>query len=78
MVTVGTIVKSMAGKDQGGFYAVVRLSGQRVYIADGRKRKIASPKAKNPRHLQSTCRRVEVTPELTDKQLKKALTMLDK
>lgn len=78
MVTVGTVVKSMAGKDQGRYCVVVRLEGQRVYVADGKWRKLSNPKAKKPKHLQATCHKVALTPQLTNKQLKKALTMLQK
>lgn len=53
---IGRVVISKRGKDKGAFYVVVGKdeSGNRVYVADGRSRKIARPKKKNPKHLQLT------------------------
>lgn len=77
MITVGTVVKSVAGRDQGRYYMVTKLEGQAVYIADGKLRRLSRPKRKNQKHLQLTNHAITPTPQLTDKQLRKALTILD-
>lgn len=53
---IGRVVMSKRGKDKGAFYVVVGKdeSSNRVCVADGKSRKIARPKKKNPRHLQLT------------------------
>lgn len=52
-ITVGTIVKSRAGKDRDSMYVIVgMLDYPYVWIADGRRYKLDKPKKKNCRHLQ--------------------------
>ena len=51
----GTVVIATAGKEKGGFYAVVQvLDSRTVLIADGRRRPIEKPKKKNIAHLKRT------------------------
>ena len=51
-VQPGQLVTSRAGRDTGRAYLVVGVRPDgRVLVADGRLRRIARPKAKNPRHL---------------------------
>lgn len=66
---VGMVVKAIAGKECGGLYAVVRTNEKYVFIADGKKRKLESPKRKNPKHLRSTDHIVEIN-DMTDKKLR--------
>ncbi len=52
---LGNIVYSKAGRDQGGYYAVVEVVDENtVKIADGDTRHIRNAKTKNVKHLQST------------------------
>lgn len=49
---LGRVVCSRAGRDKGQYYVVVRIIDDRfVEVADGLKKKVASPKKKNVRHL---------------------------
>lgn len=66
----GRIVRSKAGRDKDTFYIVVK-SDEAVWVANGRERKLSSPKRKNPKHLALTATVLSV-PE-TDKQLRRAL-----
>jgi len=51
-VRLGQLVTSRAGRDAGRVYLVVGVRADgRVLVADGRHRKVAQAKAKNPRHL---------------------------
>lgn len=51
----GQVVRSIAGRDAGTWYVVVRVLDQRlVAVADGRSRPVARPKRKNVRHLLLT------------------------
>ncbi|MBQ8796487.1 MAG: KOW domain-containing RNA-binding protein [Clostridia bacterium] len=54
MIPVGTVVKAKAGRDKEGFFVVVKSEDGWAYIADGRRRKVESPKKKNPIHLTVT------------------------
>jgi ribosomal protein L14E/L6E/L27E len=50
---IGQIVRSKVGRDQGKVYFVVGSHGDhRWLLADGRKKTLAHPKVKNPRHLK--------------------------
>ena len=52
----GRIVRSTAGRDKGLYLAVVADAGNRILVADGRRRPLSAPKAKNPAHLAPTRR----------------------
>jgi len=55
-IKTGTIIKSNFGHDKHSFYVIVGYDADRNYplIADGRRRKLAKPKRKNPKHLSKT------------------------
>lgn len=54
-ITVGSIVYSRAGRDQGRYYVVTEvLDDSHVSIADGSVRKLAKPKKKKIKHLKNT------------------------
>ena len=69
---IGMIVRSMAGRDKGKFMAVVSMGNGFVYLADGKERKLSSPKKKNAKHVSLT-KTVISTDNLTDKGLRKLL-----
>ncbi|MCL2070677.1 MAG: KOW domain-containing RNA-binding protein [Oscillospiraceae bacterium] len=73
------VAKSTAGHDKGSWYAIVcgnsDLSGF-AYIADGRRRKLGTPKKKNIKHLEITNKTVKLD-YFTDKSLRKALWELN-
>ncbi len=49
---LGNVVRAERGREAGGFYIVVGGAGaDRVYIADGRKRRLSSPKPKGISHI---------------------------
>ena len=54
MIPVGAVVKAKAGRDKEGFFVVVKSEDKWVFIADGKRRKVESPKKKNPIHLTVT------------------------
>lgn len=74
-IVKGSVVKSLAGRDQGRYYVAVATEDRLVYIADGRERKLEKPKAKNPRHISPTCTVVSLE-GMTNKKLKKLLDEL--
>ena len=50
----GCIVQSTAGRDRGDLFFVVGVEecAKRVLLADGKRRKVSSPKAKQPGHIK--------------------------
>ena len=73
---IGMIVRSMAGRDKGKFMVVVSMEKGFVYLADGKERKLSSPKKKNEKHISMTKTAVS-TENLTDKGLRKLLREFD-
>lgn len=72
-VKCGMIVKSVAGHDKDRFYLVVKIEENRVFIADGKRRKLACLKRKNPVHLRVTKSVVDVEKYKTDKKIRELL-----
>ena len=73
----GMVVISSAGHDGGGWFVVTGADGRYVYIADGKERKLATPKRKNPRHIRKTEILLDIS-TMTDKGLRRALNALRK
>ena len=72
-MVVGQIVCSRAGKDKGCFSVIMKITENRVYIANGKSVKLKKPKLKNPKHLSLTKTVLEQKQLLTNKRLRKAL-----
>ena len=49
--TVGGIVQSTQGRDKGNFYLITAIDGESIYVVDGRKRQLTTPKKKNVKHV---------------------------
>ena len=69
----GLIVKSMAGHDAGKYFVVLSDDGRFLYLADGKERKLSSPKKKNRRHVEFTARVLSDKAIETDSKLRKEL-----
>ena len=67
-----TLCKSTAGHDKNSWYAVIKSEVGFVYIADGRRRKLAKLKKKNVLHVDITRKTLQLE-HFTDKSLRKAL-----
>ena len=71
-IKAGNVVISSAGHDSGRFMLVVRADGGYVFLADGKERKLDSPKKKNIKHIRMTLSSIELE-GLTDKKLRQTL-----
>ena len=69
----GSVVLATAGRDAGRLFAVLECSEKDCLLADGRKRRLHTPKRKNPRHLQPTGRRLDPEQYAADGRLRRAL-----
>lgn len=49
----GDLARSLAGRDKGKVFLVIRREGKIAYIADGKTRKVNSLKKKNVKHLST-------------------------
>ena len=68
----GSVVTAVAGRDCGGFFAVVGIDGNFCFICDGKSRKLDSPKRKNIKHIRVTNSMIELN-DITDKKLRNFL-----
>ena len=50
-IAKSNIVRSDAGRDQGKLFAVLAVEGEYLLLADGKTRKVESPKRKKRRHV---------------------------
>jgi ribosomal protein L14E/L6E/L27E len=75
MFEKGTVVLSLKGHDKGSYSVVAGIQEDgRILIADGKRRKLNAPKAKNPRHLEAQAQTVHLDEAVSDKALKKVLS----
>jgi large subunit ribosomal protein L14e len=80
----GAVVRSIAGRDIGSCYLVLRLLDERrVTVSDGRRRSVDRPKAKNRRHLEvlgwcepALALKLDRAIKVTDLDIEKALAVL--
>lgn len=71
-VQKGLIVKAIAGRDSEGFFVVTEIGKDVCFIADGKSRKLASPKRKNIKHISLTNSMIDLN-DITDKKLRTLL-----
>ncbi len=74
-VQKGSVVKANAGRDSGGYFVVTELRDGYCYIADGKRRKLGSPKKKNLKHISITGSVMELN-GMTDKKLRRQINQL--
>ena len=68
----GSVVRATAGRDKDGFFVVRGTDGEFAFIANGKRRKVQSPKRKNLKHLAPTGAVYQGSLE-TNPQVKKVL-----
>lgn len=74
-VQKGSVVKANAGRDSGGYFVVTELRDGYCYIADGKRRKLGSPKKKNLKHISITGSVMELD-GMTDRKLRRQINQL--
>lgn len=52
--TVGQVVYSKNGRDKGRVFVVLSVEGDMVYLTDGKRRTLETPKRKKIKHVQPT------------------------
>ena len=76
-IRVGRVVISSAGHDSGRRMVVTGADGGFVFVADGKERKLESPKKKNIKHVRATSDSLELE-GMTDKRLRQTLRALSR
>lgn len=46
-IVEGSVVRATAGRDKGGFFAVIGFDGACALLSDGRRRKLETPKKRS-------------------------------
>lgn len=72
----GQVLVSAAGHDKGELMAVTGFDGKRVYLCDGKGRKLEKPKAKNPKHLKETQFVLDEHSMATNRSIRKQLNKI--
>ena len=52
-ITIGSLVKSMAGHDKDEVFFILKEEVEYVYLVDGKYRTLARPKRKNRKHVEA-------------------------
>ena len=66
----GSVIRSVAGHDKNRFYMIVEAQGGFVWIADGKRRKLAKPKRKSLKHVAKTGSVLCLNEATSDKRLR--------
>lgn len=74
------IVRSLRGHDSGKLFCVMDADGDRLLLADGKRRRVSRPKRKNAKHVVSvggwehpTIERLRTGQTVGDRELRAAL-----
>lgn len=68
----GSVVRATAGRDSNGYFVVVSADEGYCFIADGKSRKLLTPKRKNIKHIILTDGMIDLN-DITDKRLRRTL-----
>ena len=77
------IVRSLSGHDSGELFCVMDVDGERLLLADGKRRRVSSPKRKNVKHVapvgrceHPTLEKVRAGQPVGDRELRAALAQI--
>ena len=74
---IGTVVKSLKGRDKDKYFCVVCIENEYVYLCDGKERKLKKPKRKKIKHIQITQAKLQTETLHVDKHINKAIKSLN-
>jgi len=72
---IGCFAFSKAGHDKGRLYIITGLSGDIVFLSDGRLKPVGSPKKKKLKHIQIVKKRCTDTDTFADTDIKRAIKL---
>ena len=74
---IGTVVKSLNGRDKNKYFCVIDKQGDYVLYCNGCARKLEKPKRKKVKHIQVTPIKLQTETLQVNKHIKKALMGLN-
>jgi ribosomal protein L14E/L6E/L27E len=72
-LTLGSIVRSRAGRDKGNYLVVTAIEDNAVLICDGKERPLERPKRKNLKHIAVTTAVLGADDMANNRALRRAL-----
>lgn len=72
-LTLGSIVRSRAGRDKGNYLVVTAVEDNAVLICDGKERPLERPKRKNLKHIAVTTAVLGADDMANNRALRRAL-----
>ncbi len=79
-IAKSNVVRSAAGRDEGKYFFVLAVEGEYLLLADGKCRKVESPKRKKRRHVQfvaaedtRVAEKIRSNEKITNSELRRAL-----
>lgn len=79
-IAKSNIVKSTAGRDRGSYFFVLETEGEFLLLADGKLRKVETPKRKKRRHVQfvseetsRAAEKIRSSEKITNSELRRTL-----
>lgn len=72
-LTLGSIVRSRAGRDKGNYFVVTAIEDNAVLICDGKERPLERPKRKNLKHIAVTTAVLGADDMANNRALRRAL-----
>ncbi len=72
----GQVVLSLKGHDKGELFAVKDIAKVKVFLCNGKSRKLEKPKAKNVKHVALTGVTLEKDSMATNRKLRKTLNKI--
>lgn len=73
----GQVIKSAAGRDKDYLMTVISYDGKSVFVCDGKERRLAKPKRKNPKHIIITDNSLSEEAMASDRSIRKALARIE-
>ncbi len=82
-IATSNIVKSIAGRDKGDLFFVLRAEEDFLLLADGKRRKVETPKRKRKKHAAYVCQstapvadKIRNSEKVTNSELRKAIAAI--
>ena len=79
-IAKGNIVKSIAGRDAGSIFFVLATEEEFLWLADGKKRRLETPKRKRRKHAEllgegsgSVAEKIRSSEKITNSELRRAI-----
>lgn len=66
---IGMIAKNKKGREKDKLYLIIEIDDKYAYLVDGEARGLQNPKRKNPKHLQTTGHKTQITIEKQSKDI---------